>query len=54
MEENLINESIITEEFLEEYKKLCHKYNRDFVQGEIHVIKVNYDNLLRANTDNKE
>jgi len=32
----------ITEEFIEEYKKLCKRYKRDFVQGEIHIIKVNF------------
>lgn len=38
----LKTEADISLEFIEEFRKLCHKYKRDFVQGEIHVIPVNY------------
>ena len=30
----------ISLEFLEEYKKLVKKYKRDFMQGEVHIVKV--------------
>ena len=29
----------ISQEFLEEYRKLVKKYGRDFAQGEIHIVK---------------
>jgi len=32
----------ISLEFLEEYKKLCKKYKRDFMQGEVHIVKVEF------------
>jgi hypothetical protein len=32
----------ISEEFIEEYDKLRRKYKRDFVLGEVRVVKVDY------------
>jgi len=32
----------IDAEFLEEYKKLTRKYNRDFTQGQIQIVKVQF------------
>lgn len=32
----------IDEMFLEEYKTLTRKYNRDFAQGQIQIIKVEF------------
>jgi hypothetical protein len=35
-------EAEISLKFLEEYRALCRKWKRDFVQGEIHVVKVDF------------
>ena len=45
--ENLLTDKTdaeISEEFIAEYRKLCRKYGRDFVQGEIHVVKLEFSN----------
>lgn len=40
-------EEDISLEFLEEFRKLCRKYNRDFVQGDVHIVAVNFPPELR-------
>ena len=40
-------EEDISLEFLNEFRKLCRKYNRDFVQGEIHIVAVNFPPELK-------
>lgn len=35
-------EADISREFLEEYRKLCFKYKRDFMQKPPEIIKVNF------------
>ena len=32
----------ISMKFLEEYQQLVRKYGRDFAQGEIHIVKVDF------------
>lgn len=39
-EEESESDAAISLEFLEEYKKLVAKYKRDFMMGEIHIVKV--------------